>query len=611
MFRRLLLDGSWMMYRGHYSTPPLTHPTTQAPTSAAYAFLKSLLLLLQEQQPSSLAVAWDVPTASLVRTVSHASYKGTRPSRPDGLSAQFESIQSLLPKLGIYSTSHPGAEADDLLASWAADPDAASDPSVSTWIVTGDKDLGQVVSDAAQVALYNPGRKAKVPVMDEAEVEAKFGVPPPLVPHVQALTGDIVDNIHGVPGVGPKSAAALINTYGSVSAVLTALGQPDFVHSARTAAVLKHADLVRDNLGLTTLDTSLPLPDNPKTWHAPSARDVTDSDVFRSFCHQHAFYSLIPKASSSSSSSSPQQQQPDLSSPSWQQRARASKPTALSRPVFYDAVSLWSKNPALARLRRVPDPDGFDDVASLLRAVRPDEELPRSLPDAALTHLGEEVHYLPSMADGSRVSQALFEVLMESGSPGEIDLYRTVFKRAIPLLVQMVSHPAGAPEITPVVAHVEDTLASIMDSLPTASVNAHAKIATLLYDEMGYPPAPPPLSPRSVSAQALEALGEGLPRLILEARRLQSVLRAVKKLSPFPSLDNVLDVVPEELVSFEVLVSLLYPVESGIEVVSAAAVGDSLAERTQSLLDVSGSVTPLHWSERGGILIHDQEPGVV
>ncbi|KNC54023.1 DNA polymerase I [Thecamonas trahens ATCC 50062] len=219
-------------------------------------------------------------------------YKAGRPPPPSGLGYQFVALRQLMDDLGFVSLAVPSAEADDVLASLAVQTAARLvDCGGAVWIVTGDKDMMQVVSDERNIALYHPSKPEWI---TETEVMDKFGVTPELVPHVQAITGDAVDNIVGVQGVGPKTASALIAKHGPVPELLAALAAPGVKHTKRSLAIVDAGDRITANLGLTTLTTDLPdLPDVFDSNAPRTKADLLQHPAFVAFCEDHGFASLL------------------------------------------------------------------------------------------------------------------------------------------------------------------------------------------------------------------------------------------------------------------------------------------------------------------------------
>src|SRR5438093_6974452 len=205
-----LVDGSHTIFRAYHALPHLS--TRQGvPTNPVYGFTTMLLRAIREGNPTHLAVAFD-EEAKAKRTELYAEYKATRGAPPEDLTPQFPLVRRVLEAMRVPAIGFPGYEADDVIATLARKARALGWDVV---IVTGDKDLMQLVDDSLKSydSMYEKW-------YGPAEVEEKWGVPPRLLSDLLALTGDKIDNIPGVPGVGEKTAAALLKEYGSLEGVL-------------------------------------------------------------------------------------------------------------------------------------------------------------------------------------------------------------------------------------------------------------------------------------------------------------------------------------------------------------------------------------------------------
>lgn len=258
--RLLIVDGHAYAYRAFHAIRQLSSPTG-APTNAIYGFIKMLGKLQAQLAPSHVLVVWDGGLAA-ERMAEHPEYKAQRPSMPDALEQQMTGIVSYLEAAGIASLCRDGVEADDWIAAIAL----RAAPEVPVVIASSDKDFMQLVSP--QIGLMNPNDKSEK-VWSADEVRAKTGVEPCQIVDWLSLIGDAVDNIPGVPGVGPKTATDLLQQFGSVDALYARLGE---VKSDRVRASLDAAaETVRRNqrlIGLrldqapVTLDEALIQPPN-------------------------------------------------------------------------------------------------------------------------------------------------------------------------------------------------------------------------------------------------------------------------------------------------------------------------------------------------------------
>ena len=247
MNRLLIVDGHAYAYRAFYAIRELRSPSGQ-PTNAIYGFVKMLAKMRAGLTPSHLIVVWD-GGLSVERMALLPEYKAHRPEMPDDLRPQLNGIVSYLNAAGIASFQRDDVEADDYVACLAHHAVRAG---MNVVIASADKDFMQLVSP--QVGLLNPNDKSETVWTDE-HVHAKTGVPPAQIVDWLALMGDSVDNIPGVPGVGPKTAAGLLAQFGSVAALLERLEE---VKSEKLRASLRDsAAAVRRNMNMVRLHDHL------------------------------------------------------------------------------------------------------------------------------------------------------------------------------------------------------------------------------------------------------------------------------------------------------------------------------------------------------------------
>jgi DNA polymerase I len=251
--RLLIVDGHAYAYRAFHAIRNLRAPDGR-PTNAIYGFVKMLAKMRAAIEPSHLTVVWD-GGLSAERTALWPEYKAQRPEMPDDLRPQLDDIVGYLQAAGVMSVCREGVEADDYIACLARQ---ASDAGMAVVIASSDKDFMQLVS--ARVGLLNPNDKSGM-IWADGQVRAKTGVEPSQIVDWLSLTGDTVDNIPGVAGVGPKTAADLLNQFGSVTALYERL---DEVKSEKLrAAVRGAADAVRRNRELVRLQDDLPCDFSP------------------------------------------------------------------------------------------------------------------------------------------------------------------------------------------------------------------------------------------------------------------------------------------------------------------------------------------------------------
>ncbi len=205
----ILVDGSSYLYRAYHAFPPLTNAAGE-PTGAMYGVLNMLRSLLLQYQPSHVAVVFDAKGKTF-RDELFTEYKSHRPPMPDDLRAQVEPLHQMVKSMGLPLLVVPGVEADDVIGTLALEAEKAGH---SVLISTGDKDMAQLVTPA--VTLINTMNNS---ILGPDEVVGKYGVPPELIIDFLALMGDSSDNIPGVPGVGEKTAQALLQGIGGLDAL--------------------------------------------------------------------------------------------------------------------------------------------------------------------------------------------------------------------------------------------------------------------------------------------------------------------------------------------------------------------------------------------------------
>lgn len=224
----VLVDGSSYLFRAFHGLPPLTNSKGQD-TGAIYGVVNMLRSLVKDYQPTHMAVVFDAKGKTF-RDDIYEKYKANRPPMPDELRSQIEPLHTIVKAMGFPIIVEPGVEADDVIGTLAKQ---ATEQGIPCVISTGDKDMAQLVSE--HVTLINTMTRT---TMDIDGVVEKFGVPAELIIDFLALKGDKVDNIPGVPGVGDKSAVAMLNGIGGVKAIydnLDKIAELDF-RGAKTMA---------------------------------------------------------------------------------------------------------------------------------------------------------------------------------------------------------------------------------------------------------------------------------------------------------------------------------------------------------------------------------------
>ena len=247
-----LIDGSGYIFRAYHALPPLTRPSDGLPVGAVHGFCGMLWKLLREagelSPPTHFAVIFDLSEHTF-RNELYADYKAHRPDMPEDLVPQFPLIRDAVRAFNVACLEQKGYEADDLIATYARE---AQEAGADVTIVSSDKDLMQLVRPG--VRMYDT---MKNKVIGEKEVMERFGVPPSKVIEVQALIGDPTDNVPGVPGIGVKTAALLINEYGDLDTLLARASE--ITQPKRRESLITFADQARLSRTLVILDTHVPL----------------------------------------------------------------------------------------------------------------------------------------------------------------------------------------------------------------------------------------------------------------------------------------------------------------------------------------------------------------
>lgn len=282
--RLILVDGSGYIFRAYHALPPLTRKDG-TPVGAVYGFTTMLLKLREQFAEDYLVVIFDAGRVSF-RNEMYAEYKAHRPPAPEDLVPQFPLVRDATRALNIPAIEMEGFEADDLIASYA---EKAVGEGREVVIISSDKDLMQLICDG--VSMLDPMKNKPI---GEAEVMEKFGVHPCKVVEVQALIGDAVDNVPGVPSIGPKTAAELINAYGDVEGVLANL--ENIKQPKRREVLTTHAEAARISRQLVELKRDVPLPTPLEAFDLVPL----DNTKLYQFIEQQNFTSLMKKFGSAS-----------------------------------------------------------------------------------------------------------------------------------------------------------------------------------------------------------------------------------------------------------------------------------------------------------------------
>jgi DNA polymerase-1 len=277
--RLLLLDGHSLAYRAFFALPVENFSTTTGqPTNAVYGFTSMLINILRDEQPTHLAVAFDVGRKTF-RSEIFAEYKANRSESPTDFRGQVSLVQEVLAALHVPVITAENYEADDVIATLTVQ---AVEQGMDVLIATGDRDALQLVNEHVTV-LYPRKGVSDMTRFTPEEVETKYGLSPAQYPDFAALRGDPSDNLPSIPSVGEKTAAKWIREYGSLDALVD---QVDTVKGKVGEKLREHLSSVMQNRRLTELDRSVPLPLGPadlavQPWDRNEVHTLFDNLQFR------------------------------------------------------------------------------------------------------------------------------------------------------------------------------------------------------------------------------------------------------------------------------------------------------------------------------------------
>jgi DNA polymerase-1 len=269
----LIIDGHAYAYRAFYAIRELRSPAG-LPTNAIFGFIKMLDKMISVIHPKFAVVVWD-GGLSVDRLALMPDYKAQRPETPADLKSQFDEIMTYLAAAGIVSRCHDGVEADDYIATLARQAERVG---INVVIASADKDFMQLVSP--KIGLFNPNDKTET-IWTHVQVREKTGVDPEQVVDWLSLMGDSVDNIPGVPGIGPKTAADLLGQFGTLVSLIARVSE---VKSDRLRQKLAGAtDLLRRNVEMVRLRDDLTCEFSPEDFAVgPPAVDKL-RDLYRNW----------------------------------------------------------------------------------------------------------------------------------------------------------------------------------------------------------------------------------------------------------------------------------------------------------------------------------------
>ena len=274
--RLILVDGSGYIFRAYYALPPMNN-SKGIPTNAVYGFCNMMLRLIDDHPDDKILIILDAGKNTFRNTL-FSEYKANRSEAPEDLIPQFGIIREAIEAFGLDVIEKKDFEADDIIASYVK---YGEDNRVPTTVFSSDKDLFQLLS--ANTRIIDPMKNIEI---DEAKVMDKFGVGPERITDVQALIGDSVDNIPGVPGIGPKTAAKLINEFGSFDKLLA---NKESISNERIKNLInEHEEKAKISHQLVILKNDLELPIKIE-----KLKDFDDSPKLNEFFKKYEFKSLI------------------------------------------------------------------------------------------------------------------------------------------------------------------------------------------------------------------------------------------------------------------------------------------------------------------------------
>lgn len=269
--RLLVIDGHSMAFRAFYALPPENFATdTGQHTNAVHGFTSMLLTMIRQQKPTHVVVAFDLDTPTF-RSLEYTEYKGGRNKTPEEFYGQIDLIIKVMAAMRIPTISVDGFEADDIIATLSTQGEEAG---WDVLVVSGDRDAFQLITDKVLV-LYPKKGISDIPPMDADAVEAKYLVPPNRYSDLAALVGETADNLPGVPGVGPKTAAKWLKLYGSLDGILENV---DAIGGKVGESLRAHVEDVKRNRRLNHLlrDMELPVAITDTVLQAPDREAVEE-----------------------------------------------------------------------------------------------------------------------------------------------------------------------------------------------------------------------------------------------------------------------------------------------------------------------------------------------
>lgn len=273
-----IIDAAGYAYRSYFAIRNMTNAKGES-TNSLFGFVRSVLKLIKDFQVEYCIAVFDGKNNALARTAIYPEYKATRQAMPPDLLHQIQWAKEFCKLIGISILDHEGVEADDTVGSIAK---WAKKQGVVSYICSTDKDLCQLVSD--KIFLIDTYKENQI--IGEKEVLEKFKVPPSLIVDYLSLMGDASDNVPGVPGIGPKTAADLLNTHGSLDALLE---HPESISGKKKELFIQHKDHALISRKLVTLNTDVDFPKDPEFFRVKPQ----NSDELKAFYTHMQFHTLI------------------------------------------------------------------------------------------------------------------------------------------------------------------------------------------------------------------------------------------------------------------------------------------------------------------------------
>ncbi|MDH3835064.1 MAG: hypothetical protein OES34_13040, partial [Nitrosopumilus sp.] len=328
------MDASGFIFRAFHAIQILTRPDG-TPVNAVYGFITMLMKLLDDMQPDHIAIIFDSARKTFRNDID-PSYKANRTEPPDELVPQFSLVREATEAFNLDCIELNGFEADDLIATYTKE---AINEGAEVTIVSSDKDLMQLVSD--RVTMFDSFKNKRI---GPEQVQEKFGVSPEKVVDVQSLAGDSTDNVPGVPGIGIKTAAQLIQEFGDLDTLLARASE--IKQNKRRENLIEHADKARLSRELVRLRNDVPL----AIPLSRLGRRQPDLVHLEQFLKEQGFKTILARIQSRSPKepypASPNQQAPSPSSSTDSEKTKPSIPQKISQPHYelvqtVEALQLW------------------------------------------------------------------------------------------------------------------------------------------------------------------------------------------------------------------------------------------------------------------------------